>query len=447
MGMEDFFDSIVAIQSKIKDYIKDEDEVLEFNSAKNMFIKKKSCEYLGLKIPKDRLCINSKGRVCMAKPECPRCGSMDVSQNGSKKRRPETITGTEVDLCIQKYICNDCESTFDTPLEHLVKRYARVTNDITALSVMLYVDCQLSGGEVAGIIKRLFGVEKSPDTVRRWSEIIGKSVGEYKSDSMPTGIYHYDEQRVTLNGCENWRYVILDTNGTVLRDEIRDNKNQESIKDFVVETLKDKKVETVVTDDDNKYPAVIEELRSEVASTQNIPLNDVKIVHQLCQFHLFQGINMTLKKAAGFNPFARKKLPPELDALRKDLIAVFYHKTKKGAREAFEKVMEKRWNYKASVRKLIENIDKDFENLTHCLREKADSPEPRIPRTNNLLEQYFRTTHPETVKKKYKSKEKLNAYLKGIALNHTMPANKHWLEVIGLCLSIFSTLGMLAQLM
>jgi transposase-like protein len=96
---------------------------------------------LGIKIPKDRLCINSKGRVCMAKPECVKCGSSYVSNNGGTTRYPKTIIGTTLPIQIQKYICNDCGHTFDTPIEQLIQRYARVTNEIQALAVKLYLDC------------------------------------------------------------------------------------------------------------------------------------------------------------------------------------------------------------------------------------------------------------------------------------------------------------------
>jgi transposase len=112
----------------------------------------------GIKIPKDRLCINSKGRVCMAKPECVRCGSPYVSNNRGKTRYPKIIIDTTIPIHIQKYICNDCGHTFDTPIAHLIQRYARMTNEIQALAVKLYVDCQLSGREIVDTIEQLFGV-------------------------------------------------------------------------------------------------------------------------------------------------------------------------------------------------------------------------------------------------------------------------------------------------
>lgn len=458
MGTMEFLESIVAVQTHIEDFLAP-GEALEIDLGAERFIKKKVCEYLGLEVPRRRLCINTKGRIAMAKPQCPICGSYWMMENGSKKRVLNTLMGSQVPLQVQKYLCGDCGKGTSTPLDELVGAYKHFTKEITSLALMLNVDCQASTYETADIIEFVLGVRVDPTSVGRWAKEILDSPLEFSvgdEDRALSAIYHLDEQRIKLNGDERWRYALLDSEGTMLADAVRDDRKQDTIKGFLLETFpiemdldlvcrkntekgKDIYECVFITDLDDTYDAVLDELRREIAGKHNIPLGKIKIRHQLCIFHLFQHVTREFKKASGYNPFARKKLPDDLDKLRKELFSVFYHKTEKGAREAFDKIFERRWDYKQKVRKVIENIDKRWKDYIRYLND------PTIPKTNNLAEQYFSRTHPEKIKKLYKTKKTLDAHLKGLGLKNNLKGHIGWLSLIGVYASIFEIAALLGS--
>lgn len=441
MSLLSFLERIVAIQTKLDDFFDLKNgEVLEIDIRRERFIKRKACEYLGLDIPRTMLCFNSKGRIAMCKPSCPYCDSYNIYENGWKFRKPKVVTGQKIELIVQKYKCVSCNKPFPTPLDDLLNTYEQFTRDVVSLALHLNMNCQLSYKTTAETIRELTGISMSHETVRRWAEKPSKLDFEVETCHESHGVYHMDEQKVTISGKGKWRYAIIEDTGQVIKDEIRDNREQDTIAKFMINALANKKVHAIVTDMDNKYPGAIEELRKAIHEEQKIPLKNVKIIHQLCIFHLFQHIIRELKKASGWNPFARKKLPEDLDQLRKDLQAVFFHKTWKGARDAFDKIFECRWDYNnKKVRSLIENIDKNFNDLTWFMKDL------NIPKTNNVMENYFRTTHPEKVKSKFRTVKGLETQLTAMALKKSI--GSAWLGIVGLSVSVFDIVGKIAQFM
>ncbi|MEM4160922.1 MAG: hypothetical protein QW531_02955 [Thermoplasmata archaeon] len=66
---------IKIIQTKIKDFVSDDEEDIEI-SDKHELVKKKRAEYLGIEVPPSVLVIDANGCLAMAKPKCPSCGTL-----------------------------------------------------------------------------------------------------------------------------------------------------------------------------------------------------------------------------------------------------------------------------------------------------------------------------------------------------------------------------------
>ncbi|MEM3265013.1 MAG: DDE-type integrase/transposase/recombinase [Candidatus Micrarchaeaceae archaeon] len=98
-------------------------------------------------------------------------------------------------------------------------------------------------------------------------------------------MFHYDEQRIMINGREHWRYTIIDGNNNIICNSIKEKRNQETIEKVLIEELAGREVEYVVTDLDNKCERAIEGLRQTIAKHKRLPLSSIKIRHQLCIFH------------------------------------------------------------------------------------------------------------------------------------------------------------------
>lgn len=110
-----------------------------------------------------------------------------------------------------------------------------------------------------------------------------------------------------------------------------------------------------------------------------------------------------------------------------------------GARAAFDAIYNRRWEYKNKVRSVIENIDRRWNDYTRYLEDS------RIPKTNNLSEQYFRRTHPEKMKKLYKAKKTIESHLRGLALKNNLKGHVAWLTLIGLYANIFEIVALLGK--
>jgi len=385
-GLRWLLESIQSVQRKIDDYIKD-DEVIEITD-KNKFVKRKAVEYLGIEIPRDRLAINHKGCIVLAKPVCPQCNSLEIYHNGTRSRSVKTVTGSKVTIKIQKYMCKHCKTTFEPPLDKFVKPYARLSNEILGFIVTLYRDCCISAREVIELCKELYGVNISENTVRRLSRKYSELSEDISGvESEPSDIYYFDEQRIKVNGVEYWRYAIIDSNKNVVCDEVHKDRRLETITEVMKKHLLNREVYCIVTDLDPKYDSAIAELKREKS---RLAAGSIELKHQKCVFHLFKNVSQVLKTCAGLGPLSRKKLPEKYENLRKEIFGIFYSEDRATAWKRLERLYSKE-DLPRKVMKLLENIADNFENLTHYMEDA------RIPMTNNIVEQYFREQRNRTL--------------------------------------------------
>ncbi len=432
-GLASLLHAITAIQTKIDDFVTEDGEVIEIKNT-GEFVRRKKVEYLGIDVPPEALVINAKGRIAMAKPRCPQCNSLEIRENGTRKRKPATIIGDIIELKIQKYQCANCKKNFEPSLANFISRYQRITREIQEFGVLLYEEVN-SGEEVAGILKEMFNVEMTGNTVRRWvQKFVGKIVESEESRNL-TDIFHFDEQRVMIDGKEHWRYTIIDSNDNIICDRIEAKREASTIEKVMAEELGGREVSCIVTDMDSKYDAAIENLRRVIAKKQGKSLSQIKIRHQLCVFHQLMNVRKVIEDV--YKCGVRKRMMEEGKMILKEITKVFGSKNRVEAWERLESLYQ-REDLPWKVRKEIAKIMKRFENLTWHLED------PTIPMTNNKVELYYRITIPEYVKRRYKSKKGLECVLKFYKLKHV---RRNALFAAGLlCLNLWQSLGFIAQL-
>lgn len=390
---------IKYIQTKIEDFIDEDGKVIEIRDT-GEFVRKKKVEYLGIKVPEDAIVITEKGCIGMAKPKCPRCHSLNVRKNGTRKRVPQTPLGMKVEIKIQKYQCADCGKNFDPDLTKFVYSHQRYTQEIQATAIMLQIN-GLSYKEIAEFIEMLYGVKVSPQAIMYWVKNFSGEIVENERDG--SEVVHFDEQRVMIDGKECWRYTIIDTKDNVICDRVEEKRDGETIERVLIEELGGREVSCVVTDLDRKYDSAIERLRREIGRRKGIPLTEIKIRHQLCVFHQLLNIRKVLEEI--YRSKLKSGMSEEGKKLLKEIANIFRSKDRLEAWKKLAKLYA-RDDIPWRLRKELEKIGERFENLTWYLEDAS------VPMTNNKIELYYRTTDAWRVKKRFKTKEGVEATLK-----------------------------------
>ncbi|MCX8174519.1 MAG: transposase, partial [Thermoplasmata archaeon] len=180
-GLAWLLKNIRYIQTRIEDFVDEEEEVIEITDQYK-FVKKKAAEYLGIEIPPTLLVINSNGCIAMAKPRCPKCNSYEIRKNGTRTRTPQTILGMKIPLRIQKYQCANCKTNFEPEMSKFIHTYQRVTQEAQAFAVSLYTR-GISGEEVSEMLEEVFGIKVTATTVRNWAKKIPGEIVETEAHS------------------------------------------------------------------------------------------------------------------------------------------------------------------------------------------------------------------------------------------------------------------------
>ncbi len=133
--------------------------------------------------------------------------------------------------------------------------------------------------------------------------------------------------------------------------------------------------------------------------------DEIGVKHQLCTFHLFQTINHKLKV------YCRRK---KINGNKRDYIYenaqelknCFRQNSKQEAIEQFKQYLQ---NYRAIPVVLKDFIRKHIINHFHRYVEHLD--DENIEKTSNKVENYYRQTNPEIIKKLYKTKKGILTFL------------------------------------
>lgn len=267
-----------------------------------------------------------------------------------------------------------------------------------------------------------------------------------KLEIKASGHYHYDEEYIKINKEVYVRLSLIDAHTRIIIKDIiihKDNFNKDYIKKFLTESLKGLELNTIITDGHRSYPEIIDELGAK---------------HQLCTFHILQTLMRPLNKAvrrlerriesyenkiskkqekidqlAAEYPYKqgrppksdkkacknvedRKKLRMEKSDLTtqlsqynkelKELIEnkdeikkIFKFKTLKASMNKFNKLYDKKEELPSIIRDFLKNLSKKIDRALEFTKDKS------IPKTNNLVELFYKVTFPGKIKRIYRTIE------------------------------------------
>ena len=137
----------------------------------------------------------------------------------------------------------------------------------------------------------LTGIRPSHEIIRQWVNEIGEQYQKNRIVTTGSGIYNYDEQYLRIRGVKYYRLALLDTiTGEVVNEMVVKELNKENMKDFLILSLKGKKVLAVVTDGVPQYNEILKEVTRELGLEK-------KILHQLCTFHALKNFSKAIHDA------------------------------------------------------------------------------------------------------------------------------------------------------
>jgi hypothetical protein len=339
--------------------------------------------------------INSQGRLALKHPACPIHGNQHITKNGWTKNTLELITGDKIKIIRQMHICNECATTFLPSLECLKIPFGRITKDGQRYLLELTIEDGLSLRKAKRRLKNTFGFEISIDRLWYLIQTTGKKCEEFTEelDIKLSGFFSYDEDVLRKTDKNAYKMTLLDTvSGYAFKEEVKENKQSDTIEKFLVGGLKDKKVYAIVTDCDPKYSPIIK---------TNFP----DALHQFCVGHFNDIIDDDLRKAAGLKYGKKKELPDKFKELKGKFYNIFSSKNRLIAEKRLYKLFKDEFGKNPEIDALLLKIKENFYNLTHFMGDR------RIPKTNNFLESRYSTTESNyNNNRRFKSLDGANNY-------------------------------------
>ena len=259
-----------------------------------------------------------------------------------------------------------------------------------------------------------------------------------------SGVYCYDEQYVFVNKELYMRMTLIDQYSKVILYEYLvsyDDFNNQTIENFLKTAINVHPLKAIITDGRKSYKSIIEATGS---------------IHHRCYFHVMQNLMTNLQKHINKITRQNKKLQTQIENLeqqikqikqkkikykgpiphqdtktrkqtekikklenkirehkkqirknKKELKQIDYDKgriqkiftaeTHKQAQRRFNTIYNQRKELNKHIQRFLENIKPELEILlNHTIDEE-------IPRTNNTVENYYRTTLPRSQKRKYRT--------------------------------------------
>jgi hypothetical protein len=367
---------------------------------------------------------------------CPICNGKSI-KNGRRTR----FINRNKPVKIQKYRCLDkkCNNFFETNLEKIVPKNSNYAYKIRYEPVELLLIDYFSLEKISEEIKSRHGCKPCRQTIlnhkievyRNHYESKIKEELKYSNEEL-SGVYGYDEQFPSVNGESRVRLALLDVNTNIILNQwvVKEFKT-ETVEKFLNMSLKDKRIETIVTDGYSAYDQII---------------GDLNAKHQLCTFHIMHNLMTDVIKIQ--NRIKRKiktkqkkiqektnKIKHTHEKKRKKetvkeikLLKIEVRELKREQKE-WEKIIERISNiFKAdTAKKARTRFNILFNNIKHLpqiigkflnkLKKKLEKAInhitfDNIPSTNNKKERHFGVTLPGFLKKRFRTDEGLEMHLK-----------------------------------
>ncbi|MDO5832945.1 MAG: hypothetical protein Q4Q14_08890 [Methanobrevibacter sp.] len=321
---------------------------------------------------------------------CPHCGSHKIIKKGTITKNKQNINGKTTEFKEQQYQCKNCGKKFGIYNNPLIKNNKQFLQEIIdKIPGIMKIGYQ-SLRKISKYFEIFLGIRVSHQTIKNWSN----KNHEEKIDNQEfdySGYYLYDEQFLRLNGVRHYRLTLYDAILNIpVSEKIVRRRIPKNTKEFILESTKDKPFICLTTDLFPMYRNVADE---------------INVNHQLCTFHLFQTINHKLKVYCRRNKINGKQRQNIYDNAQ-ELKNCFRQNSVKDAINEFKQYLQK---YMAIPAVLKDFIRKHIINHFHRYVQHLD--DEKIEKTSNKVENYYRQTNPEKIKKLYKTKNGILTFL------------------------------------
>jgi hypothetical protein len=378
--------------------------------------------------------VSVNGKIRTAKINCQECGSADYVDNGYHAVEDSIITQLGLKILIAQFHCKKCNTFWSTNREIIDKLIIKEKDFVKSL-MLGCVRNGLSFENASTVVAERTGVNYSGQYL---SELYNGSLDQVKQEkiSSASGVYHYDEQFLLVNGEKKCRVTVKDAvTGKVVIDVQTEDAKKETIKQVLQQALEGLPVDVFIIDMRQEYPELLhelfpnakiqwcifhlykliwKELRDEYG--KSIPLHELYNAYTL--FNIFFNHDIELEKLKLLmQKFESSKTNNEksnrelVKTLRKKF-AKFVNELKKQRRRDKQNIprrtlqeSEKKFAdvymmiglYTKKLQKRIRFIKENWERFTLFQRDS------RVQPTNNGLEQYFAATLSKTDKKDFRS--------------------------------------------
>ncbi|MBW4256416.1 transposase [Methanobacterium sp. YSL] len=323
-------------------------------------------------------------------PICPNCNSNHVIKQEYHERNPILADSGPQKIYLRRYKCKSCSKKFTTSLDSVIKPHHRYVNIYSDKLESLIQTGYRSLRKLGEDFQTFFGNSPSHTTIKKWQTIeVEKRITN--TITLYSGYYAYDEQYIRLNGKRHYRLTLYDTILNIpIAEEIAPKRTTETIKRFIEESTKNQPLIAITTDHFRRYKRIMDK---------------ISVKHQLCIFHLFKMIGNSVHKILkSKNVSKREKIT--LCLYFTDIKNIFRTYNEETSINRLETLLDKFKDIpKVLQRYLTKKILPDFQRLTHFMRS------PFIQRTSNKVENYYRQTDPNQIKKIYKTIKGILSYL------------------------------------
>ena len=380
---------------------------------------------------------------------CPECGNK-LHFNGKSERKWDK----KIPVKLQNYTHRKCNVHKKASLKKFRDKHCCYNREVreggTVSALISYRSYQSKAEE----LNHYYKTNISSSTIyyaeiesfwKYQDDLIKKQQEEIKKQGIkPSGHYSYDEQYVFVNKELYLRMTIIDVHTKlIIADTLVTEKefNETTIKNFLESNLKDKKLESITTDGRNTYNNIITALKAvhhrcffhqmqnlmtplqkhvnklnrKIKTNQNkieenneeinerknkyppikgrIPKSDTKRIKNRNKIKKLEQKNKDLRKE---NKEIRKELNT-IDNDKKRIQTIFKSKTQKQAIRRFNTIYNQRNHLEPIIKNFLEKMNKNLDKLINHIGNK------KIPSTNNVVENYYRTTLPRKHKRIYRT--------------------------------------------
>lgn len=392
-------------------------------------------------------------------PLCPKCHKL-LSNNGTQSIK----LNKTVLVKYQKYIHRNCKnSSCIASLENIKDKWCCYMRSIrekgTTMSLIQYSSYQSK----KEYIYDQYSVNIPRSTVYYHENTESNTLTEYLESQqykrikemyiIPSGIYSYDEQYVFVNKKFYMRLTLIDhVKKLIMHEQIvsKEEFNDKTIQNFLKTAINSQPLKAIITDGRKSYKTIIEATGA---------------IHHRCYFHIMQNLMTPLQKHINKLERSNKKLQndieeknqsivniqenkkkykgriplkdnkthkqnqkikkltkeirdnkkairennKELTQIQKDkerIQKIFTSKTHKQAKQRFNTIYNRREHINTIIKKFLEKIQPELDIL---LNHTIDH---EIPKTNNTVENYYKTTLPRCQKRIYRTLKGLKRRIK-----------------------------------